>query len=392
MVAPLTRMAEFLHRVGTFTARRKWLVLGAWVVLTIVLIFFFRTFGATTSNNLRLPGTDSQAATDLLAQRFPPQQNGSNPLIFHTRTGKVTDASNKQAIEASYRKARKLPHVAQAVDPFSKQGASQISKDKRTAFIPVLLDVSGSDLTDQIAQSVLNAGDPGRAAGMQVALGGSAGSELSDPATESSEVVGLAAAMIILAFTFGTLVAMGLPIVSAVIGLIAGLSIIGLLGHVVSVPTIGPTLATMIGLGVGIDYALFIVTRHKLQLRDGMELHESIARAAATAGGAVVFAGTTVVIALCSLAFAGIPLATTLGFTAAIAVVVAVLAATTLLPALLGALGPRINSLRVKLGRTHPDDHRPHGWARWARGVADRPWRSLVASVGVLLVLAIPVL
>src|SRR6185312_15517351 len=144
--------------------------------------------------------------------------------------------------------------------------------------------------------------------------------------------------------------------------------------------------------GVGIDYALFIVTRHKLQMRDGMEVRESVARAAATAGGAVLFAGGTVVIALCSLYFAGIPLVTTLGYTAAIAVVVAVLAATTLLPALLGALGPRIDSLRVKLGRTHPDDHQPHGWARWARGVVARPWRSLIASVAFLLILAIPVL
>src|SRR5438067_4190153 len=163
-------MAGVLYRVGTFAARRKWVVLGAWIVLTIFLVFLFRTFGSNTSNNLRLPGTDSQAATDLLAQRFPPQQNGSNPLIFNTRAGKVTDAEQKQAIEASYQRVKKLPHVAQAVDPFSKQGAPQISKDKRTAFIPVLLDVSGSDLTDQIAESVLDAGTPARAAGLQVAL------------------------------------------------------------------------------------------------------------------------------------------------------------------------------------------------------------------------------
>src|SRR5436190_13602976 len=185
---------------------------------------------------------------------------------------------------------------------------------------------------------------------------------------------------------------MALPILTALLGLVSTLALIRLVEQLTAVPSVSPTLATMIGLGVGIDYALFIVTRHKLQLRDGMEIHESVARAAATAGGAVVFAGTTVVIALCSLAFAGIPLVTTLGFTAAIAVVVAVLAATTLLPALLGALGPRINSLRVKLGRTHPDDHQPHGWARWARGVAARPWRSAVAGVVILAVLAIPVL
>jgi RND superfamily putative drug exporter len=148
----------------------------------------------------------------------------------------------------------------------------------------------------------------------------------------------------------------------------------------------------MIGLGVGIDYALFIVTRHKIQLNEGMEVRESIARATATAGGAVFFAGGTVVIALVSLLASGIPFVGTMGYSAAVAVVVAVLAAITLLPALLGALGLRINSLRVKLGRTHPDDHQPHGWARWARGVVARPWRSLVASIAILVVLAVPVL
>ena len=184
---------------------------------------------------------------------------------------------------------------------------------------------------------------------------------------------------------------MVLPIVSAIIGLACSLSIIRLLENVVEVPSVAATLATMIGLGVGIDYALFIVTRHKLQLGDGMELRESIARATATAGGAVVFAGFTVVIALCSLAFAGIPLVSTLGFTAAIAVVVAVCAATTLLPAMLGALGPRIDSLRVPFGKTDPDDSEPHGWRRWARGVADRPWRSAIAALAVLVVLALPI-
>ena len=155
-------------------------------------------------------------------------------------------------------------------------------------------------------------------------------------------------------------------------------------------PTVAPTLATMIGLGVGIDYALFIVTKHKLHLAHGVEMNESIARATATSGGAVVFAGVTVVIALCSLVVAGIPLVSTLGYTAAIAVGVSVLAAITLLPALLGALGEHIDSLRVQIGRTHPDDQQPHGWARMARAVGGRPWPYMIASTILLLVLAFP--
>ena len=197
--------------------------------------------------------------------------------------------------------------------------------------------------------------------------------------------------MVILLFAFGTATAMMLPIVSAVIGLACALSIIRLLEHVLQVPGVASTLATMIGLGVGIDYALFIVTRHKLQLAEGMELRESIARATATAGGAVVFAGFTVVIALCSLAFAGIPLVSTLGFTAAIAVVVAVCAAATLLPAMLGALGPRIDSLSIRRGKGNPEDSEPHGWRRWAERVASRPWRSTIVALIVLAVLALPI-
>src|SRR6266542_895586 len=363
-----------------FAARRKWVVLGAWIVLLVVLVAVSRSFGSNTSNNLRLPGTDSQAATDLLAARFPPQQNGSSPLVFHTQTGKVTDANPTQAIEASFAKVKKLPHVASAVDPFSQQGAPQISKDKRTAFIPVLLDVSGDELTQEIAQSVLDAGDPARRAGMQVAVGGSVGSELSEPATESSEVIGLVAAMIILAFTFGTLVAMGLPILSAVFGLLVGLSLIGLLGHVADDPTVAPTLATMIGLGVGIDYALFLVSRYRAFLKEGLEVHEAIAMAVATSGSAIVFAGTTVVIALVTLLIAGIPLVTSLGYASAFAVITAVLAALTLLPAIFSLLGRHVESVRVPaFMRPKPKPPERGFWGAWARAVTAHPWLAIGA-------------
>jgi uncharacterized membrane protein YdfJ with MMPL/SSD domain len=386
-------VAQVLYRLGMFAARRKWVVLGAWVAVLAIVVAAAHSFGSNTSNNLRLPGTDSQAASDLLAARFPPQQNGSNPLVFYTRTGKVTDAKLKQAIEASYAQAKKLPHVADAVDPFSRQGAAQISKDQKTAFIPVLLDVGGSDLTQSIAQDVLDAGDPGRRAGMQVAVGGSVGGELSEPATESSEVIGLVAAMIILAFTFGTLVAMGLPIVSAVFGLGVGLSLIVLLGHVVSVPTIAPTLATMIGLGVGIDYALFLVSRHRANRKQGIEVDESIALAVATSGSAIVFAGTTVVIALLTLLVAGIPLVTSLGYSSAFAVATAVVAAITLLPAVLALVGPHIDAGRLPAFlRPKPKNLEGGFWGGWARIATTRPWWAVAGAVAILIPLIVPFL
>ena len=215
---------------------------------------------------------------------------------------------------------------------------------------------------------------------------------MSKPATESSELVGIAAAMIILLFTFGTVTAMSLPIATAIVGLGAGLSAIGLLGHGIEVPTVGPTLGTMLGLGVGIDYALFIVTRHRGFIEQGIAADEAAARAVATAGGAVVFAGGTVVIALFSLAVARIPIVSALGYSAAVVVLIAVITAITLLPALLAILGERIDSLRVPFLHPPPHDHRPHGWARWARGVGQRPVPAMLLGVAILLVLAIPVL
>ena len=183
-----------------------------------------------------------------------------------------------------------------------------------------------------------------------------------------------------------------LPILTAILGLASTLSIIQIVSHATTVSTVAPTLATMIGLGVGIDYALFIVTRHFRGLKDGLELRESIARAAATSGGAVAFAGGTVTIALVSLAVAGIPLVTTMGLMAAIAVVVAVLAALTLLPAALAITGPHINSLRVR-GR-HPAAHPKQGglWARWAAGVATHPVIAGLAALAILIPLALPLL
>jgi RND superfamily putative drug exporter len=381
-----------LYAIGRFCSRHHYATVAVWLVLAIVLVVAGQATGSKTNDNLTLPGTGSTEATELLEESLPEQAFGNNPLVIVSEKDPLTAAPQSEAIERTVKRLEGLAEVNSIVDPLGPQGKALVSPDGRIAYIPVYLKIAPGELDEEEAQLVLDAAAPIEAAGLEASVGGYVGQQLSKPSTEFSEAVGLTAAVIILLFAFGTVTAMMLPIVSAVLGLACALSIVRLLEGVVQVPSVAATLATMIGLGVGIDYALFIVTRHKLQLREGMELRESIARATATAGGAVVFAGFTVVIALCSLAFAGIPLVTTLGFTAAIAVLTAVCAAATLLPAALGLLGPRIDSLRVKLGRTHPDDKRPHGWLRWAGGVADRPWRSTVASLLVLLVLAIPLL
>ncbi|HEY3553383.1 MAG TPA: MMPL family transporter [Solirubrobacterales bacterium] len=380
-----------LYAIGRFCSRHHYPVIGAWIVLAVALLAISHASGSKTSENLTLPGTDSTIATELLEDNLPEQAFGSNPLVFEAPKGKkLTEPKYAAAIGETVKRLEAIHYVNSAASPLVK-GSQTLSKDQRIGYIPVVLAIGPGEIDEAQAERILDAAEPAEAAGLHAAVGAYVGQQLSKPATETSEAIGLAAAVIILLFAFGTATAMMLPIVSAVLGLACALSIIRLLEQVLEVPGVASTLATMIGLGVGIDYALFIVTRHKLQLGEGMELRESIARATATAGGAVVFAGFTVVIALCSLAFAGIPLVSTLGFTAAVAVVVAVSAATTLLPAMLGALGPHINSLRVKLGKTHPDDKEPHGWRRWAERVSDRPWTASIAALLVLVVLALPI-
>ena len=253
------------------------------------------------------------------------------------------------------------------------------------------MDVSSGDLTTELAQNVMDATAPATKAGITTAAAGSIGTTLSDEPNETSEIVGIIAAMIILSFVLGSLVAMGLPIITAVVGLGIALAVIGLLGHVVAIPSSGPTLATMIGLGVGIDYALFLITRHQEQLRAGMPMRDSIANAVATSGSAIVFAGTTVVIALLSLGVAGIPLVSALGLASAIGVVAAVFGSITLLPAFLGLLKHRIAwaSLPAFLSPTPKPGQGM--WFRWAGVVRRHPVVVTVLSLAFLVPLIIPV-
>jgi len=385
-------VAKLLQRLGRFSARHALIVIGVWALVAVGVATALSTFGAQTNNDLTLPGTGSQQVKDLLTNRFPPQQNGVNPIVFDVQQGKLTDKANKQAVTASVKAIRKQQHVFSVTNPVSSSGktAGLLSKDEQTAFAPVLLNVGSGDLTTAIAGQVLDATDPARKVGIKTAAAGSIGTTLSTEGTEQSELVGIVAAMVILSLVLGSLVAMGLPIITAVVGLGIGLATIGLLGHLVAIPSSGPTLATMIGLGVGIDYSLFLITRHQDQLRDGMPMVDSIARAVATSGSAIVFAGCTVVIALLSLGVAGIPLVSALGMASALAVVAAVAVAVSLLPAFLGLLGPRIAWLSL------PAFMRPKAkpgkgmWAAWARVIRRHPALVAVISTAALVPLIIP--
>ena len=386
-------MTGGLYRLGRICVRRRWIVLAGWLLVFAVLAVFARSLGPNVSDNLTLPGTDSNAATNLLEQRFPSQANGINPVVLRAPHGeKITASKFKTPIDDTVKALKADPDVRSATSPLSSDGKAYLAKQSGIGYIALNLKPSPSELSLDDADRLVALADPARNAGLEVAFGGYLGQKVSKPDTHSSEVIGLGMAVIVLLFTFGTVVAMGLPIFTALIGLVCGLSFITLLSHVAIVPTVAPTLATMIGLGVGIDYALFIVTRHLEQRRDGMGTGESIARATASSGGAVVFAGSTVMVALLSLAVVGIPLVTTLGYTSALVVVVAVLGAITLLPAILGIVGDRIDRLRLPLPHHGRDDHHPHGWLRWGRFVAGHPVPSALVALVVLAVLALPAL
>ena len=384
-------MGKALHALGRFCARWPWAALGIWAALAAAVVGLVVAYGPETSNDLALPGTESQQVQDLLTDRFPPQQNGVNPIVFHVEDGKLTDQDNKQAIKAAVKGLRKAPHVYSVTSPLSDAGqtAGLLSDDKQTAFAPVLLDVGSAALDEQIASTVFHATEPASSAGIQVEAAGAIGTELSDQATESSEVVGILCAMLILTLVLGSLIAMGMPIITAVVGLAFALASIGLMGHLVAVPDTAATLATMIGLGVGIDYALFMVTRHQQHLEEGMRVDESIARTVATSGSAIVFAGGTVVVALVALRVAKIPLLSTLGLASAVAVLTAVLAAITFLPAVLALLGHRIHWLSLPaFMRRKPADGGV--WGKWAGLVTRRPVLLTVVALAFLAPLIVP--
>jgi RND superfamily putative drug exporter len=384
-------VSSLLNKVGAFAARNAPWVVTAWLVIAIGLVVVANSVGRPENDDVTLPGTGSQSATDLLDNKLPQQANGSVPIVLQSETS-LAQGQNMQAVESTAKSLSQNQYVQSVVSPFDPQGASQITKDGKIAYIAVALKVSSGDLDDDEANSVFDAAQPARDAGIKVSAGGYLGQQLSSPSTGLSELIGVLGALIILLFTFRTFVAAPLPVTTAVVALAASLAIVGLAGHAIDVPSIAPTLGVMLGLAVGTDYSLFIISRHLRFLEEGVEPDESIARSMGSSGSAVVFAGSTVVIALLCLYFSGIPLVRSLGYTTAMVVAVAVLAAITFLPAVLALLGRRILKLRFRLGeREHDADH-PGGWFRWAGAIRNHPVIASVAGIAILVVIAIPAL
>ncbi|MER5612805.1 MMPL family transporter [Streptomyces sp. NPDC002215] len=387
-------MAVFLYRLGRFSFRRRRLVALLWVVVLAACAFAAAKAPAAPEDGFSMPGTESQKAFDLLDQRFPGGNSNAADarIVFVAPEGqKVTAGPNKAAIEKIVADVAGGDQVKGALDPFKMAGA--VSKDGTTAYSTVSYDVQSIDLTDATTKALEDAAEKGRDAGLTVELGGSAlvpEGELGG----TTELVGVAAAAVVLLITFGSLAAAGLPLLTAIVGIGIGVASIVAIG----MSTTTTTLALMLGLAVGIDYALFIVSRYRTERAEGHDAEEAVARAVGTAGSAVVFAGLTVVIALAGLSVVGIPVLTKMGLAAASTVVIAVLVAMTLLPALLGffrdAVLPRTRRKGSKAGKgrggQRARDGRPNLGTRWARFVIRRPLAVLVLSILGLGLISVP--
>jgi RND superfamily putative drug exporter len=377
-----------LERVGRAAAAHPWRVLAVWLLVALAVIGLDRTMGGEATDDMSIPGSETDAATELLTEHARAESGATASVVVHASEGTLSDPDHAAAMGASLDAVSALDHVGAVVPPSPDLGT--VADDGATGFATVTYDVPLAELHKADQDALEEALRPAVDAGLQVEYGGDLNRKVERPEVGASDRIGLAVAAVVLVLVFGSFLAAGLPIVTALFGLGIGLGLVGLASAVIDVPSTSHTLATMIGLGVGIDYALFVVTRHREQVAAGLGLAESIGRANATAGQSVLFAGATVVIAICGLAIAGIPTVTALGLATALVVVVAMAAAVTLLPALLGILGLRATARR-RMGRNTNEAGRSV-WGRLAHRVGRRPWPYAVASVAVLLVLAVPTL
>lgn len=399
---PLPRLGgeTVLGRLGRFAARHHWWFLGVWLVAAITLGTVSNRAGGQPVDNFTIPGTDAQSAIDLLEEQFPAATGTSATVVFQATNGKVTDPANQQAIEQTLANIQALPDVAPINDPLTDQlFAGNISSDGTIMYVSVQFTQPAGDVDKDIVDQLEHAAQPASAAGINVQFGGPVVDIYNAPQSaisEHADDIGLALAVVILLISLGSGVAMLLPIGTALFSLGVATSLIVILERFAEIGTIGPILGTMLCLGVGIDYSLFVVSRYRQSLAEGMAPDEATGNALATAGSAVLFAGLTVCLAMVALGVMGIPYVRTLGFTAALFVLVTMCAALTFLPAMIGLLGRRVDSLGL------PWHHRSQELpadqltrtvsARWAHEIAQRPWVFAPLSFLVLVLLTVPLL
>jgi RND superfamily putative drug exporter len=397
-------MNQLLERLGSFVVRRHWIVIVSWLIILGGLLGARQAFGGDFVNDYTVSGSSSSAGLNRLNSDYPQQGGYAGQLVFRARNGPVSQ--RQQAVDQATSNVAGLPHVIKAVSPFSSGGSAAVSKNGTIAYASVSWNVNPDSLQASYLNSLNGAVAPARSAGLQVEYGGGAGQIGQTTGDQAAEIIGLSCALLLLLFMFGSLIAAAIPLISALFSVGAGLSLLGLLAAAMTFPTTAPTIATLLGLGVAVDYGLFLVARHREQLDSGMDVTTSAAQAEGTSGAAIVVAGTTVVISILGLYISGVSFVGSLGLAAAIVVAVTMLAALTLVPAFMGVTRGNVRSLAARLrarkagvsvrqqaqrsAAATRQQHEHGAFARWGRRVANRPWPWAVGSVVLLGVLAIP--
>ncbi len=383
-----TGMNRLVRRVGDASARRPKVTIAAWAVAVAAVIALAGTVGGAFVDDLSAPGSESKKAMELLEERFPEAAGGSAMAVFAVDAGQQL-SGHRPTIESALLRVADVEHVVAVSDPFE---AGTVSADGRIAFAEVTFDKPSLELGPDPVAALTDAIEPARANGLSAEIGGDAAFINAEPETSGGEAVGILVALVVLVVAFGTIVAALVPIALALVAVAAGLSGIALLANAMDVSTSAPTIGAMIGLGVGIDYALFIVARYRENRAAGQVNAAALSSAMGTSGAAVVFAGGTVVVAMAALVLTGLGVLASIGLAASLVVLVAVATAMTLLPALLTLLGDRIDAGRLVGRRRAAVPAKDGAWWRFAHRVSGRPWPYFVVASAALLALAAPAL
>jgi RND superfamily putative drug exporter len=393
-------MSNYLYRLARFAFGHRRLVLAVWLAAAIAAIAIAQASGGKTNDTFTIPGTESQNAASVLSARLPAFSGGQSTIVFATAGGsaRVTDPAAKAVIETAMTRLKSIPQVSVVTTPFQSR---LISGSGKIALGQVQWSASATSVKDSGLTAFKDAMKPVRADGIQVEYNGSIYPGSRTALSPLPDLVGLIVAFIILMITFGAFAAAGMPILGAIIGVVTTLMGITAVASAVTIASASTTVALMLGLSCGIDYGVFILSRHRTNLLNGMTPEESVPLAVGTAGNAVVFAAITVVIALCGLTVVGIPFLAVMGLAAAASVIVALLIALTLLPAILGFAGtkvatftrlPLLGKHAERVGRRSAADPESPAGARWARFVVRRRVPVLIGGIALLGVLAIPAL
>jgi putative drug exporter of the RND superfamily len=382
-----------MRRFATWTTGHRKTVIIGWILALIVIGGIAGKKGADFSEEFKLPSSDSTDAYKLLENNFPTQSGGTATIVFKADQG-VESSQVKQKMEGVFKQVEGEPHVTEVASPYGASGgAAAVSKDGKIAYATIQYNVQSNKLDKSSTKRIIKTAQGADGSGLEVQLGGQAIEEAKEESGDSSFGIGLLAAILILLLAFGSVVAMGLPIITALFALGVGLSLVTLGTYVVSTANFAPVLAAMIGLGVGIDYALFIVTRFRNNLDEGLEPRQAAIRAVDTAGRAVLFAGTTVIIALMGMFLLNITFLYGVAVAAALAVLFTMIAALTLLPAMLTWAGHRVNKWKIPgLSGGQNTMREDTKWFAWSRWVQKRPWLAAIVSGAFLLALCIPTL